>query len=179
MRSIAFIGRAGSGKDSAASRLYPAGYRRVALADPVREVALHIDPWVETDQGLTRLSTLVDQLGWDRAKRGVPEVRRLLQNVGTAVRSVEPDFWLRQALRQVAALEQENVPVVVTDCRFRNEATALREAGFLLARIVRPGLEPANHVSETDLDSFPTDATLCNDSTIEHLFAQVDALLDG
>ena len=179
MRSIAFIGRAGSGKDSAASRLYPAGYRRVALADPVREVALHIDPWVETDQGLTRLSTLVDQLGWDRAKRSVPEVRRLLQNVGVAVRSVEPDFWLRQALRQVASLEQEHVPVVVTDCRFRNEAVALREAGFLLARVVRPGLEPADHVSETDLDSFPTDATLCNSGTLEHLFAQVDALLDG
>lgn len=181
---IAFIGKKRTGKDTAAGYLVRhAAYTRVAFADPLKEMALGIDPLIPTayDRGYrlsVRLSKLVRDVGWEYAKDHYPEVRRILQTSGQSVRRHDEGFWVGVAMDKVAVADSWNLPVVVTDCRYPNEAQALQARGFLLVRLVRPGLESTDtHESETALDDFHTDATLVNDGTPDDLREQLRALV--
>ncbi|MGW3073534.1 deoxynucleotide monophosphate kinase family protein [Kitasatospora sp. NPDC001132] len=180
---IALVGKARSGKDTFAARLVERySYTKAAFADPLRAVALAADPIVSADSGHfgylpVRLSEVVERHGWEKAKTTLPEVRRTLQNFGQAVRDVDPNFWLNLMLERLDVAASWNLPVVVTDTRYVNEATALRARGFKLVRIVRPGAGTRDHVSETELDNFPADVTVANVGTVADLHAQADLLV--
>ncbi|MGW6754538.1 deoxynucleotide monophosphate kinase family protein [Streptomyces sp. NPDC055006] len=175
--NIAFLGRARSGKDTAAAALVAEhAYTRVAFADPLKEMALAVDPLITTyisDGARTtvRLSSLVADVGWEHAKDTYPEVRRTLQRLGAAVREHDEDFWLEMALQKFDGAASLNMPVVVTDCRYPNEFHALRRWGFLMVRLVRPTAlsTHGNHASETALDDFPVDETVHNISSLDAL----------
>ena len=176
MRNIAFIGKARSGKDTAASFLVrERSYTRVAFADPLKEMALRIDPLVRTQSAWeppVRLAKLVGDVGWEYAKDNYPEVRRLLQSIGQAQRDFDPDYWVNVVRRKLNAAESWNLPVVVTDVRYRNEAEMLQARGFRLVRIIRPvfGTNPElQHVSETELDDFHTEWAVYNDGDVTQL----------
>ncbi|WP_030779321.1 hypothetical protein [Streptomyces sp. NRRL S-920] len=181
---IALIGRARTGKDTVAARLvHRFAYTRVAFADPLKDVALSLDPIVAYEPAgygplAVRLTAVVKRYGWETAKDRFPEVRRVLQHAGQGVRELDPDFWLGLALDKVAVADRWNLPVVITDCRYGNEADALRARGFKLVRIIRPGYSdvPATHDSERELDDYPTDATLANAGTVALLNSLADTL---
>lgn len=181
---IGLIGLAQSGKDTFARILMEEDprYSRVAFADPVRDMALRLDPTVYAC-GYVRLSELVLEEGWDAAKRH-PDVRRLLQRLGTdAVRTVAPQFWVDRAHE---AADRTGGPVVFTDARFPNECKAIRDVrGGVIVRLVRPGTETAigaatAHASEDlarNVTIFP-DFTITNDGTLEDLRREVRHLLN-
>ncbi len=186
MQDIALIGKMGSGKDTVAQYLVKHyGYTRIAFADPVREMALDIDPWMLCDSdeffgvSAVRLSELVDRVGWDRAKREYPEVRRVLQQCGTAVRKHDRDYWFRIARDKL--WDARNHPVVFTDTRFINEAFGLHRLGIPLVRVVRPaacgGEAAQQHVSETELDDWSERYTLTNDGTPAELGEAIETML--
>ncbi|QNE74008.1 hypothetical protein F0344_04785 [Streptomyces finlayi] len=181
-RSVGLIGLARAGKDSVAARLRQRyGYQRVAFADPVRAAALRTDPLIPTSYGVhTRLSTLVNAAGWDYAKTTYPEVRRVLQNIGQTVRDMDPDFWVRAAFPAIEAAKTLNLPVVVSDVRYENEARALLLDGFTLIRVTRPGTglagDAGRHKSETELDAWATDLTIGNTGSLDDLNSTVDSL---
>lgn len=186
MRNIALLGKARSGKDSAAAHLVREhSYTRLAFADPLKEMALSVDPLIPMNhlESHSRLSDCVAAVGWEDAKDKWPEVRRLLQHMGQTVREIDEDFWLRELLRKVAGAAKLNMPVVVTDVRYRNEAESLRRAGFRLVRITRPGgtamtmgeMRAALHDSETELDSFAADAVIVNGAGLDTLQAMISA----
>jgi hypothetical protein len=181
MRNIAFIGKARSGKDASALWLVrQRAYTRLAFADPLKEMALSVDPYIPTTYGVTvRLSALIADVGWDYAKDRYPEVRRTIQRMGQSVREHDEDFWVRTLARKVDNADAWNLPVVVTDVRYPNEANMLRARGFLLARIVRPErqmIEHGNHASETALDSFEADRIVYNTATLDDLYRRVAEL---
>lgn len=190
-RNIGLIGKARSGKDTVAKRLGQRyAYQRVAFADPLKEMALRIDPIVIPDaypqhDGPVRLSQIVSGMGWESAKDNYPEVRRILQHCGQTMREADPDFWLRIALDKVREHNDAQLPVVVSDVRYRNEALSLRRAGFKLVRIVRPPngtaltmreIRAAMHASETELDGFTADLTLHNAGSLDELHKSADLL---
>ncbi|WP_326792035.1 hypothetical protein OHA79_09545 [Streptomyces sp. NBC_00841] len=181
--NIALIGKARAGKDTVAAHLIAQHqYTRVAFADPLKEMALAVDPIVVTDDddlGVPgdRLSDVVNFWGWERAKDSLPEVRRILQHLGGAVREQDENFWLDQALNKFWAARRWNLPVVVTDCRYKNEAEALRREGFMLVRITRPGTDPGNHASETELDCLQCDRVIHNVGTLKELRDDTEWLL--
>ena len=187
---IGLIGKSGAGKDEVAKRLVAEhGYTRLAFADILKDVALAADPVV--DQRIDRASTFgmvdyrlaeaVRDLGWDRAKK-IPEVRGFLQRLATAVRdNIGEDAWVDPVMRRAAEIEG---PVVITDCRYSNEADAIEASGGALARVVRPGqhgLEgaAAQHASETALDNREVEFQIMNDRTIRQLHTEVDALIEA
>lgn len=169
---IALTGHAGCGKDTAAKALTFRGWTRVAFADPVRQMALAIDPWIDgTGHHGVRLSSAVAK-SWDYAK-SEPECRRLLQVIGTdACRSIfGEDCWIRVAERSIAAAYG---PVVITDCRFDNEAAFVRERGGVVVQVERPGCGPVNgHVSDAGIDVNLIDYHLHNDGDIPQLNAGI------
>lgn len=168
---IALTGKSGVGKDTVASHLvHRHGYHRVAFADPIRAALLELDPIVSVDYVMDgkfetsykRLSFLVDMNGWDHCKRHIPEVRRLLQVFGTeSIRQLDADFWLNMAIAEADSIDG---PVVFTDCRFPNEAQAIRDRGGLLVRIHRDVDPVQGHSSETALDKVTADFTIFSDA---------------
>lgn len=172
---IGLIGKKRSGKDTFAHAL--PGYTRVAFADPLRQAALALDPIVGrpalpghlAPQVDIRLSDVIDTLGWEKAKDCVPEVRRVLQRLGTeSIRAIDPDFWIRAGVQTIQATDG---PVVVTDVRYPNEADAIQALGGYLIRVVRPGFtsEGDPHPSESALDDYRVNLTIHNSDTIDRL----------
>ena len=176
-RLIGLSGYAGAGKDEAARVLVAAGWTRVSYADVLREFLVAVDPLVPTPCGIpTRLSALVAQDGYEHAKRTYPEIRQLLQRLGTDAgrRILGENVWVEAALAAHEPLDR----IVVTDCRFPNEADAIRARGGVVVRLDRPGCEPVNgHVSETALDGYAFDQVLVNDGTVTDLHLAVLGLL--
>ena len=178
--NVAFFGKAQSGKDTAGKRLVENwAFTRLAFADPLKRMALQINPYIPTGYGVTvRLEALIADVGWDYAKTTYPEVRRILQNTGQTVREQDEDFWVRVLMDKVRAADRWNMPLVVTDCRYRNEAEALRAAGFALVHIKRPDLMSTDaHASENELNDFPADETLINGGSVFDLHTAADSLV--
>lgn len=183
---IGLSGYAGSGKDEAARQMQPAGWVRLAFADPVREGLLALNPVVPcvVDSGKLRghpftvynnipLTELVAGNGWDGAKRRSPHVRVLLQRFGTeAGRDIHgPDCWVNIWSRQARDILSAGGKVVATDVRFPNEVAQIRQLGGMVVRIERPGVGPANdHVSESLVDC---DVVVANDGFREILGQRV------
>lgn len=179
---IGLTGFARSGKDSAAAILRDvAGYQRVALADPLRQIALAIDPWVHIDRGYpVTLSELVARKGWDGAK-ALPRVRELLQRLGTegGRQVLGEDVWVRAWARRAREVLDNGGRVACTDVRFPNEAAAVRQAHGEIWRIERPGVQAVNaHVSDTGTAAIHADVVVKNVGTLDDLRAGVAALLE-
>lgn len=179
-RIIGLIGKKRSGKDTFGGELVnAAGFTRVAFADPLRQAALALDPFVGrpalpgelAPQRDVRLSEVIGTIGWEKAKDFVPEVRRTLEAFGTdSIRALDDSFWVRMAVEKI---QETNGPVVVTDVRFPNEADKIRELGGLVVRIIRTGQEdaPGTHQCETALDNYREDLTFYNCRGVEEFTA--------
>jgi hypothetical protein len=187
-----------SGKDTAAEVLTrDHGYTRIALADPIRNGLLALDPWVRAGDwseynddnrddprwlsypysvSPRRLTSLVAEFGWDGLKASDLwrfETRTLPQKFGTEVGREEfwNTFWLDLAERRMLDAGR----VVVTDVRFANEAEWIRSQGGLLINIVRPGYGAVNnHASEAVQEC---DVIINNDSDVSTLLARLEEVV--
>lgn len=186
---IGLMARKRAGKDTVAAFLREEmGYVRVAFADPMRQALLELDPIVSA-WSPTRLSDVIEEHGWDGYKESPygEEIRSLMQRFGTeSIRALDDGFWVRTAMRKAVDLiegglltsidgeiwepEREPQPVVITDCRFPNEAEAIVNAGGALVVIERPGL-PDNdtHASENAWREIVPDYVIHNDGTLDEL----------
>ncbi|MFJ1704511.1 hypothetical protein [Kitasatospora sp. NPDC088346] len=177
MRGIGIIGRARTGKDTIGERLVSKhGFARVAFADPLKAAVLKANPLYSLDgkYGRARIADLVDEIGWERAKSS-PEVRRTLQAFGQSIRDIDSGFWIRAAMRQARSVGKSGRrPVVITDVRYRNEATALHAAGFVLVHVDRPGVTRLSHESEGALGPQDAQVAIVNDGTVAELHAKTD-----
>jgi hypothetical protein len=178
---VAFSGLKGSGKDTAASVLIEQyGFTKVAFADAVREMALIIDPIVIVPEGVSRLSALVEHYGWDLVKREIPEIRRLLQVIGTEAgrNFYGENVWVDIVDKRFPDMAHPATRYVVTDCRFVNEAKFVEKIGGAIVWIERPGVESDGHASESR-DVFPyRDYEIWNDSDIAHVESEVHAIME-
>lgn len=173
-RYIGLSGYARSGKDTVAGILIEYGWTRFAFADKLKLAVKLLNPTLEWNQfdGATTVQAALEEHGPERTKELFPEYRRLLQVMGTEVGRdmFGENFWVEQALREVA----ENDLAVFTDCRFPNEAQAIKERGGEVWRIQRPGYGPVNgHASETSLDDWAFDRVIANDGDLTALRPKV------
>lgn len=189
---IGLTGRKRAGKDTVAARLGLHGFVRVAFADPLKATMYDLDPFVgpfkDPRTGIVyetlRLQRVVDMLGWDAAK-ALPEVRRLLQAHGVAMREhVGESVWVDAAMATVEGHLDAGRSVIVTDVRFPNEVDAIAARAGFHVHVTRPGLptdEGDAHSSEAlalalDEDPSAADAVVTNDGALEDLHPAADAL---
>lgn len=166
---IGLMGYARSGKDTVADYLVRHhGFVKMAFADPMREALYRLSPLITiADMTGVPLKTAVDGLGWETVKADSPDVRELLQRMGTEVgrEMFGEDFWVDYAMKKA----EEHERVVFSDVRFQNEAKVVAKSGVLW-RVIRPNVGPVNnHISERDVDAVKADFTILNDSTLEDL----------
>lgn len=171
------------GKDvSARALVRDLQFEQRAFADPMRELALKLDPLVTASiqsinigTGAGRLEHVVGGMGWEGAKAAYPEVRRILQALGTGARELfGEDFWVDLALKDLPER------CVISDVRFPNEAEAIHAAGGKLIKIDRPGRKPQGHISETALADFDDwDLVVTNDQGILELEQEIVMAVKG
>lgn len=191
MTWIGLTGRAQSGKTTAASYLETKHrFKPMAFADPLRDMALDIDPLVAVEKRwksppcawvpeLIHYSTALERYGYEGAKERYPEFRRFLQRLGTEGlrRHDRESYWVDRAVDRAYALGQRRV--VFHDVRFPNEAEAVQEAGGIIVRIERKGIEAADasHASEALVDTLPVDWTVENDGSLEELYEALNIVV--
>jgi hypothetical protein len=108
--------------------------------------------------------------------------RKFLQWVGTEwARAKDPDVWVNILGRRIEHTP-EDIPILVTDLRFPNEAKMLREMGFTLVRIKRDSSlrgESLNtgHASEIGLLDYEWDVVIENNGSLEDFYQKLEGLM--
>lgn len=181
---IALSGYGGSGKDSVADVLVEEyGFKRYAWADTLRLAAAALNPIVAVapDGEIFRYNDVIELVGYNEAKFMFPEVRVLLQRLGTEVgrNLIGDNVWVDATIARIERECSLSDNIVITDTRFPNEAEAVTgsfTSGYVV-RVNRPGVGPAgDHPSETSLDDYDFDYTIENIGTLSDLAAAVSSL---
>jgi hypothetical protein len=163
---IGITGYARAGKDTFANELVVNhGFTRRGFADPLKEMALAIDPLVDIGEGTLkmlpmRLGQVIEMVGWEEAK-AYPDVRRILQRLGKeAVRDhLGEDAWINALHRATYGIED----LVIPDVRFVNESDYVRSSGGVIWRIERDGVGGVDrHASENELMQIEPDLRIHN-----------------
>ena len=99
--------------------------------------------------------------------------RQILQWWGTEYRRAQqPNYWSTKVALRIAEMRQaDQERVVVTDCRFPNEAKAIRLMGGELWQVRRPGVTivEGGHASQTDGNNLGPDLAILNGGDINDL----------
>ena len=193
---IGLTGHAGAGKDSVGMLLQAAGWHITSFAHALRmEVAEHwrIDPRQLTDRatketpsaslcvGQVHYSTWLHFAAVQGHNMSTPRSPRwVLQQWGSFRRSQRPDYWIEhvQVWRRAILRHNPMACLAITDCRYENEAAALRAAGGYIVRVHRPAgaaqlaADTAQHASERHT-LIRADADLHNDASLWELAAEV------
>lgn len=174
---VGLTGYAGSGKNAAAEGLIASGWSQLSFAEPIRQMLLVLNPIIHAG---VHLQTFIDDQGWDETKYSYPEVRRLMQVLGTEVGRdmIDDDLWIKLAKKTMEDCLKQGKPVVFTDVRFSNEVEMIRFNGGKIIRIHREGTKPAqNHVSDTNVDLLTIDREIINSGTVEDLQNALKSIL--
>lgn len=123
---------------------------------------------------------------YERAGLPPPPVkdRKLLQWLGTEWgRTISPNLWVNIWKNDVMAVQRADrtMSIVADDCRFDNEAYAIRDLGGVVVRVVadvevrakRIALINTEHSSEMGLPPGLIDYTIDNSGDLESLYKQV------
>lgn len=144
MNRVALVGKAHSGKTTTAKALVEQGYQRVAFADPVKEITAKMltvfEQHVLFPEGIQYVDPLhIPKVSVEEVEqqKGHPAIRKLLQLVGTDIGRewFGPEtIWIDVFQERVKNMIG---PLVIDDCRFPDEALALKELGFTIVKLVR------------------------------------------
>ncbi len=169
---IGLLGESGTGKSSIAQHLQERyGFQLVQLAAPIKRFVMDV--------------LGVESKTLNYGPRHAAH-RAMMQQVGTAMRSVDEDAFIRKLLRVV----EDEGPLtnwVVPDVRFQNEATYLRKAGFLIVKLTKcvPAVSGKEWVSDWRLHESETEqATIKGDyafysypGDLRGLLATIDSMM--
>ena len=204
---IGITGLIGSGKDTAADYLIRFhGFRKLSYAGPLKDCVSAIFGWDrEMLEGTTQSSREwreeVDE--WWAKRLDMPQLtpRWVLQYWGTEVgrRSFHNDIWVSAVENQLRNIQDD---VVITDCRFKNEVDAIKNAGGTTIRVERGDypkwivdavdynhtrnpqalarLTDLNiHASEYSSVGLNYDHTIKNDGTIDDLHKAMESIVNS
>jgi len=207
---IGITGLIGSGKDTAADYLCTVhGFKRMSFAGALKDAIAVIFNWDrELLEGSTKASRewreQVDE--WWAERLGIPNLtpRWVLQQWGTDVarKNFHNDIWVASVENRLRGIKDD---IVITDCRFANEVTAIKNAGGITLRTHRgedpvwteyattynttnkqtfkiltySQLEQYNiHASEYSSVGLDYDYHIDNNGTIDYLHKQMESIIN-
>lgn len=207
-RIVGIGGKLASGKDAISDYLVETyGWVKMGMSDPLADALYTLDPLIETRDetqvrvrflgfiplwrktvvttGVIRYQAVFDRLGYVKAKE-IPEVRRLLQILGTEVgrkQLSDGNLWTDIMERKVRQAVESGAPgVIVTGIRFPNETSAIEtNLEGELWWVERPSLKStvnAGHASENSVNRRDFHVEILNDGTLPDLYDKVDRLVN-
>jgi len=156
---VGLFGKKGSGKTVVAKHMTTRGYKRMSMADPMRDMlrAINIgDEYIVDDK-----TKVIPTLG----KTG----RYALQTLGTEWGRdlISEDIWVNAMKRRLTGGDEL---VVIDDIRFPNEADMIQDIGGTLCKITRPSANNIDtHGSESHYGDMPFDYEIINDRDLWYL----------
>ena len=167
---VAFTGLAGSGKSTATRYLVERHrYTLVKFAGPLKDVMRLF--------GLTEdeIEGNLKEKPCNLLEGKTP--RHAMQTLGTqwARDCIGPNFWVRMWRERAVDILAQAGRVVVDDCRFPNEARAVRKLGGDIYKLQGRGGIPGQHESERGCGD--EDLVIANEKTPEELFERVEEAL--
>jgi hypothetical protein len=192
---IGLNGVARAGKDTVGGILHDLyGYEIKSFSDILNQALIALNPivvvpWEVDVPGLIvaghepytdlyiRYADLAEQVGYEAAKE-VPEVRALLQRMGTEVGRdlLGADIWVDALFKRIEPRQK----IAIVNVRFPNEYRAVRNMGGEVWRVDRPGYDPAQgHLSDRALEGYDFDAVILNDGSIRDLANKVMNRMDN
>lgn len=170
---VGFVGLKRSGKDTAAQALVDRGWTRMAFADPLKEMSMKLrGVWVQVPAGVeldavipsvgggllgrgggfAQYHYVVDALGMEKAKDLVPDVRMLLQTLGTdCVRGTfGSTAWVELTEQNIHEALTRGESVVLTDVRFDEELDLVRRLGGITIGVWRGDLDSLGEALENE-----------------------------
>lgn len=149
------------------------GYTHVRFGSVAESMLYQMNPMIhaglviEGGVGVMRLRSLVDQMGWARAKSDYEEITRLLDQTTKATRdSLGPDAVVTAVLKNYTP----NDKYIVTDLDYPDEFDAVVIRRGVIVSVTRPGIDDIPHDAVCDF-------TLCNDGTLAEWQDQALALV--
>ncbi|UVG35215.1 deoxynucleoside monophosphate kinase [Microbacterium phage Cece] len=190
-RIVGIGGKLASGKDAISDHLVENhGWVKLGMSDALADALYVLNPLIEVPGGrhefsiIQRYQELFNAVGYVKAKEN-PEVRRLLQMLGTEVgrNMIGENVWTDIIERRIRALVSQGVPgIIVTGIRFPNEVSVIESnLDGELWWVNRPSLEEtvnAGHASENSVGIDDFHIVIENDSTLDALYGKVDRLID-
>lgn len=185
---IAFTGKLGSGKDAAGERLaYLTVWEteKLSFARALKESAaalfdIDVAAWesYKNDPNV-RIQLLEAYEGDLNVVIADLSAREFLQRYGTESHRDKfgDDFWVEQAMKNYYRLPE--LVYYLTDCRFENEARAVKKAGGIIIKVQGLNEETGGHISEAGLPEELIDFHIVNhirDDAFHNLDAQLAAL---
>lgn len=180
-RHIGLVGPKHSGKTTAGNYLVSKGYVKIALADPLKDLAVQMLNTFHEDEGLPRINR--EFLDTHKDEVFVPFLQWLGSDYGRDFLH-SPDRWINKFLKETYSSPQ---PIVCDDIRFPNEAETLHDNGFLIVKLVRlpsarkrsltaAGVDPAtaDHQSETHIEKIVPDLMLYPGEGVDSLYKHLD-----
>ncbi len=171
---IGICGYATAGKDEVAKIFKDLGCVSIGMSDALNYYLQILNPYVVSDEeGVERYADIVARVGYTGAKAQYPEVRRLLQTLGTEVgRRIDPDMWVKELVKRADRHEH----TVTTGIRYPNEADAMD----VLIHVERPGVGPLNGHSSEDIGPVIERAhySIVNNGTLEELWCDAERLFN-
>jgi len=189
---IGVNGQIGTGKSEFAKTAVKAfpdlNVRAVKFAKPVYDSLYAINPLIIfLDGTVERLQYLVDRVGWEKAKE-VPEVRRLLQRVGTeGGRDIHGEYcWIKlfddEVYTYVSTPSQELV--IADDLRFLNEVQYISDHDGITVKLFGPNrrshlASALTHSSEERLPDKLFDYLIYNTGTLEQYQSAIKQIVSS
>ena len=174
---IAVCGHKFSGKSTVARLLHNAtGWEVVSFADKLKNITCILSGCTREqleDYDFKETQLVPDYLRPYCLNAEKPTFRAFLQHFGSEVmRGINDNIWID------CTLSNCEKDAIISDCRFPNEARAVKARGGIVIKVVRHDAKAEDsHQSETLIDEIDADYTLWNDSTMENLVANVDSLV--
>jgi Deoxynucleotide monophosphate kinase len=177
-------GLKGSGKDTVAAYLIKQhSFERRAFADPLKksvaallDIPYHeIDKWKNDPDRVVTVHSIPPSLVTAEQQL---TFREFLQRYGTeSHRDIfGKNFWLDYTLPVEGFYSGRKI--VVTDCRFENEARRINRVGGFVVQVHRPGLKDKDqHSSESLWPAGMVDYQLENDNSIDQLYEKIETML--
>lgn len=163
---IGIAGKAGAGKDTAAEYLSSKleHHHVASFADPIKHM-LRMGLQLTWDQTHGHQKEMIDP-------RYGKTARHMMQTLGTewGRELIHLDLWL------IIAQQSEDNRRIFSDVRFENEATWIRENGFMI-HLSRKNGNKMNHASEVGISVDAKDFYVMNNDTKEDLYKQLDTVI--
>lgn len=134
---VGISGKAGSGKTTASAALVDAGWVRIKMADPLKDMLRAIgltDRHIEGD---------LKEVPCDLLGGATPRHAMITLGTEWGRDLIHPDIWVTIAKQRIASVLASGFNVVVDDVRYDNEAKAIRDLGGAVVGIERdigPGI---------------------------------------
>jgi hypothetical protein len=167
---VAFTGLAGSGKSTATKYLVERhGYTLVKFAGPLKDMMRAIGLGEDDIEGSDK--ELSNSLLCDKTPR------HAMQTLGTewGRKCIGDDFWINLWRDTADRIVRQGGSVVVDDCRFPNEAQAIRRLGGDIYKIEGRGGIAGNHESERGCGD--QDLVIANTGAVEELHDKIEEAL--